>query len=214
MSSAKRTPRKTSPKPYHHGDLPRALRQEALRVIQADGVSALTLRGVGERLGVSRTALYRHFANKRALLGAVASDGFVILRSVLVEAWVSHGGGVDGLRAMGDAYVQFAVTHPSHYRVMFGGLVAEGDVDRAVDGKSTDAFEALVDAVRTLQAEQIVRADDPHQMALYIWSVVHGVAMLTLDGVLPGSDAAMRLAKFAHERLISGIGVPASGPAA
>ena len=61
-------------KRYHHGDLSRALLQEALRTIEKGGVAALTLRAVGTKLGVSRTALYRHFADKSALLAAVATD--------------------------------------------------------------------------------------------------------------------------------------------
>src|SRR5262245_16103564 len=97
--------------------------QEAVRMIQREGVEALTLRGVGERLGVSGTALYRHFTGKQALLGAVAAEGFRTLRSALADAWESGGRGREGFKAMGLAYVRFAVTHPSHYRVMFGGRV-------------------------------------------------------------------------------------------
>src|SRR5205085_7573915 len=63
-------------KPYHHGDLRRALVEQALRTIQARGVDALTLRAAGQSLGVSRTALYRHFTDKSALLSAVATEGF------------------------------------------------------------------------------------------------------------------------------------------
>src|SRR5215212_5774767 len=76
---------------YHHGDLRRALLAEAVRIIAKKGVDALTLRSVGARLGVSRTALYRHFADKSALLAAVASEGFRMLRMQLLEAWDSHG---------------------------------------------------------------------------------------------------------------------------
>src|SRR5918993_5920157 len=78
---------------YHHGDLSRALLHEALRTIEKDGVAALTLRSVGERLGVSRTALYRHFADKKALLAAVATEGFRTLREQLVSAWEEGGRG-------------------------------------------------------------------------------------------------------------------------
>src|SRR6478752_8296451 len=99
---------------YHHGDLPRAMLQEAVRIIQKDGVEALTLRGVGERLGVSRSALYRHFADKQALLLAVAFEGFRLLRTALLDAWTMGGRGREGFEAMGTAYVHFALAHPSH----------------------------------------------------------------------------------------------------
>ena len=92
---------------YHHGDLSRSLLQEAVRTIEKGGVNALTLRTVGARLGVSRTALYRHFADKSALLAAVATEGFRTLRLQTQDAWEKHGGGRKGFEAMGAAYVKF-----------------------------------------------------------------------------------------------------------
>ena len=71
---------------YHHGDLERALVDTAVRMIQEEGIQALTLRGVGARLGVSRTALYRHFDDKQALLARVASEGFKRFHEALAAA--------------------------------------------------------------------------------------------------------------------------------
>lgn len=193
-------PRKSSR--YHHGDLPRAMVAAAVRTIQADGIDALTLRGVGDRLGVSRTALYRHFANKEALLAAVAAEGFRTLRQELLDAWNGGGRGAAGFDAMGLAYVGFAVRHPSHYRVMFGGRVrVAGDAP----GAATDAFSPLVGAIVEQQDAGIVRREDPRRLALYIWSVVHGVAMLALDGFLADRPAVDAIARYAIERLRTGI---------
>src|SRR5689334_20918321 len=97
---------------YHHGDLRRALIEEAVRTIRAQGVEQLTLRTIGERLGVSRTALYRHFADKEALLAAVSTEGFRTLRLATRDAWEQQGGGRPGFEAMAVAYVRFAVMHP------------------------------------------------------------------------------------------------------
>src|SRR5918995_5925004 len=108
---------------YHHGNLRRGLLDEALATIRADGVDGLTLRQIGSRLGVSRTALYRHFADKRALLTAVATEGFRTLRQQLISAWEDGGRSPVGSQAMGAAYVRFAVANPSHYRVMFSRFV-------------------------------------------------------------------------------------------
>jgi AcrR family transcriptional regulator len=95
----------TAPRPlrkrrnqYHHGDLRRALLDEALRTIRQDGVEAVTLRKVGQSLGVSRTALYRHFSDKRALLAGVATEGFRMLRDRLPPLGVGGWGGVDSTR--------------------------------------------------------------------------------------------------------------------
>ena len=86
---------------YHHGDLRRALLEEAVRTIRNDGAAALTLRAVGTRLGVSRTALYRHFADKSALLNAVSEEGFRHLGDALEHAWRDGSGGVSSFEAMG-----------------------------------------------------------------------------------------------------------------
>src|SRR6187397_1978167 len=110
-------------RPYHHGNLRRALLDEALAMIRAEGVTGLTLREIGARVGVSRTALYRHFADKRALLSAVATEGFRTLRLQLVAAWDEGGRGRAAFDSMGVAYVRFAAGNPAHYRVMFGGFV-------------------------------------------------------------------------------------------
>lgn len=191
---------------YHHGDLSRALLQEALRTIQRGGVEALTLRRVGEKLGVSRTALYRHFSDKSALLAAVAREGFRTLRLQLLEVWQKHGGGWEGFDAMGAAYVQFAVDHPSHYRVMFGGYVdAAGLRDPELMQEGAGAFQGLVDAIQSLQQQGLVRPDPPLQLAQHIWASVHGIAMLAIDGQLkqPVADVG----RFANERIRTGIGV-------
>src|SRR3954451_1530991 len=100
---------------YHHGDLERALVDTALRMIQEEGLDALTLRGVGARLGVSRTALYRHFDDKEALLARVASEGFKRFHEALAAAVArAEAAGTDPMLAMAAAYQRFARANPSH----------------------------------------------------------------------------------------------------
>jgi len=192
---------------YHHGDLRRALLQAAVRTLQKQGLAALTLRAVGEELGVSRTALYRHFADKSALLTAVASEGFRMLRSALLAAWEDGGRGQVGFGAMGDAYVRFALDNPWHYRVMFGGGVELDAADPELTAAGTAAFLALLDALVEQQAQGLVRKDDPQTQATFVWALVHGIAMLAIDGTLQarGTDLGA-LARFSLERLRTGIG--------
>jgi AcrR family transcriptional regulator len=183
-------PRKKRSGDYHHGDLRRALIQQAVRTIQTVGVEALTLRTVGERLGVSRTALYRHFSDKQSLLAAVACEGFRMLRLALTAAWDEHGRGRDGFEAMGLAYVQFAFAHPSHYRVMFGSFVESCAKDADLVQEAQAAFQVLVDSLVEQQHAGLVRQDDPLLQARFVWAAVHGIAMLAIDGQLAGKDAA------------------------
>jgi AcrR family transcriptional regulator len=206
MPAARTPPRlRRPPNRYHHGDLRRALLEEAVRIIEHDGTAGLTLRSVGERLRVSRTALYRHFADKSALLAAVARDGFVMLRLALVAAAAQAGGGAAGFDAMGRAYVDFALAHPSHYRVMFGaGAATTHDDDLAREAQA--AFQVLVDSIIEQQHAGLVRRDDPLTLAQYIWSIVHGIAMLAIDGHLRCPEGDVRqLALFAVTRIATGI---------
>jgi AcrR family transcriptional regulator len=202
-STGVRTKKKRADR-YHHGDLRRALLEEALRTIQTRGVEHLTLRAAGARLGVSRTALYRHFSDKQALLTAVGREGFRTLREALVHAWEHDRHGRAGFEAMGRAYVRFAVTHPSHYRVMFGGFVDSCAKDAAFMDEAKSAFQVLVDSLVAQQEAGIVRRDDPVLLARFIWSVVHGISMLAIDGQLPPGDDES-LIRFAIDRLRTAI---------
>jgi len=197
---------------YHHGDLRQALLAAALRMIQKHGAASLTLRAVGQDLGVSRTALYRHFADKAALLAAVGTDGFRRFRLALLDAWQRDGKGLAGFAAIGAAYVRFAADHPSHYRVMFGGALHQSrrpEPDLVTEGRA--AFRVLVDALIELQRDGLVQAGDPHRQAVFVWSTVHGIAMLAIDGQLnhEGVDP-IALVQFGMAHLMDGIRTPAS----
>jgi AcrR family transcriptional regulator len=204
------TPARKRADRYHHGDLRRALLQAAVRTIGSHGVDGLTLRGVGGTLGVSRTALYRHFTDKAALLAAVAAEGFRMLREELRRAWEDEGRGRHGFEAMGAAYVRFAVAHPSHYRVMFGADISSaGHSELAEEGPG--AFQVLVDALIELQEQEMARRDDAKQMALFVWAAVHGVAMLAIDGRLGREKAAVDgLTQYATNRIQAAIAPAAS----
>ena len=188
---------------YHHGDLRRALLDAALQTIRDDGVAALTLRATGAKLGVSRTALYRHFADKGALLAAVATEGFRMLRERLLAAWTRGGFGRAGFHDMGRAYVAFATANSAHYRVMFGSAV-HGARDPELEREAQGAFQALVDALVAQQRDGLIRADDTVQLARFVWAVVHGVAMLVIDRQLPDGVAA-GMAEYAVQRIDTGI---------
>lgn len=212
MPPSKRAARQPR-RPYHHGNLRRALLDEALATIRAEGVSGLTLREIAARVGVSRTALYRHFADKRALLAAVATEGFRALREQLVAAWEEGGRGDAAFHAMGVAYVRFAVANPAHYRVMFGGFVDPQTQDPELAAEAEGAFQALVDALAALQRDGVFHGDDTLLMARYNWALVHGLAMLAIDGQLREPGGVEELMRYAFGRLRTGIrAVPADLP--
>jgi AcrR family transcriptional regulator len=180
---------------YHHGDLRRALVDEAVRTIQRAGVDALTLRGAGAALGVSRTALYRHFADKDALLAVVAREGFIGLKTTLDAARADVAGDLPGqLAAMGSAYVRFAIENQAHYLVMFGKFLERCRDEPELMADAAAAFQALVDMIVDLQRANLARAGDPVQLSRFVWAAVHGIAMLAINGQLgPDRDAGMAL---------------------
>jgi AcrR family transcriptional regulator len=170
-------------RPYHHGDLSKALISEAANLVETEGVEALTLRELARRLGVSHAAPTSHFADKDALLGALAGQGFEQLADALAAA---RGGTPRArLRELGRAYVRFAREKPGHYRVMFGrgwrrqlpiGLAHHGDRAYAL---LEEAVTAALPAGRSATMPERVR-----EAVFLAWSVVHGAAMLLLDGPL------------------------------
>ena len=107
---------------------------------------------------------------------------------------------------MGLAYVQFAAQHPSHYRVMFGGFIESCSKDVEFVQEATAAFQVLVDSLVEQQQAGIVRGDDPLIMARFVWAIVHGIAMLAIDGQLRGADErGTALSQYAVERIRDAI---------
>lgn len=108
--------------PYHHGDLRNALCKHAVRIIETGGVEALSLRDAARALGVSPSAVYRHFEDKAALIAAVVADGFARLEHAMeTAARNAEERGQEAravLGAIGVSYVRFAAAHPTHFRTM------------------------------------------------------------------------------------------------
>jgi AcrR family transcriptional regulator len=193
---------------YHHGDLERALVDTAVRMIQEEGVEALTLRGVGARLGVSRTALYRHFDDKDALLARVAAEGFKRFHAALARAAADGAARHDDpMPAMAAAYARFARSHPSHYQTMFSGVLTAGKCDPELQQSGEAAFNVLVDAIRHGQARGRIRGGDPLALAQITWALSHGIATLGMAKQLPCTPVALEaLAVQGWKMLDEGIG--------
>lgn len=193
---------------YHHGDLRQALIEGALALIseKKDG-RTLSLREVARRVGVSNAAPYRHFADKDALLAALAEKGFRMLTAFLRTGVESADEPLRSLQASGVGYVKFAIAHPSYYRVMFSAF-QPGDASCAeLNEAGQEAFSVLVDAIVAGQTAGEVKPGDPQQLAWVAWSLVHGLAMLVIERQLPLTDEAalVSFAEFATQSLMQGL---------
>ena len=194
---------------YHHGDLRQALIEAALKIVSEKDVESVSLREVARRVGVSHAAPYRHFADKEALLAAVAQEGFQMLHHTLET--VLHKAPLDPLKRLqeiGVAYVDFALEHSSHYRLMFGAYGAtSAQQNPELAQAATQAFMVLVNGVNMGQQEGVIRLDDSNQLALAAWALTHGLAMLLMDGQVPisTSPSVAPLSKFVTRVLVEGL---------
>ncbi|NJL00904.1 MAG: TetR/AcrR family transcriptional regulator [Spirulinaceae cyanobacterium SM2_1_0] len=196
---------------YHHGDLRQALIDGAIAEIAAGDPSQLSLRAIARRVGVSHAAPYRHFADKEALLAAVAEEGFCGLTAALTASFTTtEPQTLQQLTAGGHAYVTYALHHPHHYRVMFSSCPGPPERYPELATAGQAAFMVLVEAIIAGQAAGRVRAGDPMQLAQVTWSLVHGIAMLTIDGYLQSPDAQQvaELTALAMRSLVEGLQTP------
>ena len=184
-SASKSAKKPGPPRGYHHGDLKAALLEHAIAILRSEGPDALTLRGVARAAGVSSAAPYRHFPDRRALVGAVAEDGFRRLqRAMLARATLTKGR--EGLKGVAVAYVEFAHENPAEYRIMFGPELAQTDDLPALRETSRSVLGLVARGIETLQETGLIGPGNAWSMAVATWAMLHGLVMLSLDGVSAG----------------------------
>jgi AcrR family transcriptional regulator len=193
------------PSTYHHGDLRAALLDAAARLLRTGGAEALTLRALAEAVGVSRTAPYRHFRDKSALLVAVAAEGFERLQAALNLVNTSETPGLDLFEEMGWAYVRFAIENPAHYRLMYGReAIARREIP-ALQSAADAAYDELVALIETGQAAGVLRSGDAGALAYVAWATVHGLASLLVDGQMEAPEDVEPLARLTARTLLEGL---------
>jgi AcrR family transcriptional regulator len=171
------SPRKDA-RPYHHGDLPRALLEAAIQAIAEVGPAAVSLRDLARRAGVSHAAPAHHFGDKAGLLTAVATDGFERLAVTLRETYQTTGSFLE----VGVAYVRFAVNHRAHFEVMFRPELYHSDdpeLVRAREQARSLLYPPAAEAANSPDSGGDLRA------GVAAWSLVHGLATLWLNHNLP-----------------------------
>jgi AcrR family transcriptional regulator len=184
-------------RPYHHGDLRRAVLAAAAEAIEESGPAALSLRELARRAGVSHAAPAHHFGDKAGLLTALAEEGFDLLAGTLAQARERTG----SLLETGLAYVRFATTHPAHFEVMFHPDLYHPD-DPAVVAARARATAELQSAIGTLPDPPTGRR--ARVTGLAAWSIAHGFATLWQSGAIPpdaGTDPT-ELGRAVLRRLI------------
>ena len=175
--------------PYHHGDLRNALVAAAAHMVEQGGQEQFSLREAARSVGVTANAAYRHFADKSALLTAVAASGFEELSRRMVAATARGGRTADNaatatgrLRAVGRAYVELALERPELFRLMFspsGLSCLDGGASQMQGPTPAELLGRVLD---DLVAEGQMSAERRAGAELRAWAAVHGFASLVLDG--------------------------------
>jgi AcrR family transcriptional regulator len=193
---------------YHHGALRQALVAAALELLEEG--QALSLRAVARRAGVSHAAPYHHFADRRALLAAVAAEGMALLReAVLVRA---SGSGQDAgarLLAAGAAYVRFALQRQAIFRLIFSAELASREGLPELKESYASVRGMLFDLTAGFLGPD-ADDDEVRVWALRGWSLVHGLANLILDEQVPGVRTPADVERVTRKVLLAGLPIGSS----
>ncbi|MBO6850040.1 MAG: TetR/AcrR family transcriptional regulator [Marinobacter sp.] len=187
---------------YHHGDLPQQAHQLALDTLREHGDAAISLRALAKQIGVSAPALYRHFMDRESLLAELAITGFQALRKRLLA--VDQAQPRQALIDIGLVYVSFAQEEPNFYRLMFGGRVLPKGVHPRLDTAGKSAFRVLENTIARAQQAGYIKPMPLMLVTAAAWSLVHGLAQLSIDGHLPITEAEPQLAQGVLTLLLDG----------
>lgn len=204
MASSKRGERAS----YHHGDLRNALIQAGVRLLADTPPEALSLRQLAKEAGVSHNAPYMHFQDKEALIAAIAEQGFRML-TVYVRREVDAAVGTWAERFCEGCwgYVRFALENPAHFQVMSRRF--ETPPDSALHDAGREAFGTLCGYIADGQAEGALVAGNPAELAVGVWSTLHGLAgILSADKLPPDVSDAVEpraLVVATVRRLLDGL---------
>jgi AcrR family transcriptional regulator len=192
---------KPEARPYHHGDLRRGLVSAARRLLEAEGVAALSLRAVAREAGVSPAAPYHHFKDKSELLDAVADEGWALAGEAMSEALNAARDAEDQLLSVVLAYVRFARERPALYRVMYEAAREKASLPMEVHAGDRSAYTLVRQAL--MQGGATPTWQDVELAISAAWCAAHGLAEMAgfkqfenlkaqLGGEAPFLDAVLR----------------------
>jgi AcrR family transcriptional regulator len=192
-------------KPYHHGSLHSALIEASIALAREGGPDRVILREAARTAGVSHSAAYRHFADREALLAEVARFARNELAAEMRRRLNRTKDPRRRLRALGTAYIDFALTEPGLFRTAFTSHPAtsrDTANDRATGREDPSHTTAIADPYdvlgQVLDEAQAAGLLDPRRRPgaeIAVWSAVHGLAGLLVDGPLPTSAASIKFSR-------------------
>ena len=202
----------TDDRSYHHGDLRRAIVEAALEIMRETQSLEISLRELARRAGVSHNAPYKHFAEKRDLLAAVSAAEFELLTKRMADQIAGLSNPRARLSAILRAYIRHGVENPALYRLMFGGYLSgpndsRPEIERAAAEKTKALFAgAIIAGALGRPIPPTARNERKIDGAiLACWSVVHGLTMLLIDGLVGPTDKSAELCESVVQGILHGL---------
>lgn len=195
---------------YHHGNLKQALIDAAIQLLAEKGIASLSLREVARKVGVGHAAPYRHFSNKNELIEAIAAVGYRQLSKGCELAEKKFPDDPqEQLRDGGSRYLMFAAENPEIANIMFSGYLSLDDCGEELKTAADMALMDLVKIISNGEAAGIYGDSDVFDLTLAAWSMVHGLSMLVISGMLKevaSSNKEIRmLGEKVCEKLMHGL---------
>ena len=187
------------------GDLREACLREALAIIERSGVEALSLREVSRRLGVSHQAPYKHFPSRDHILAEIVRRAYAAFTEFL-ENRPRTGEPNGDLEEMGKAYFTYAATHPLQYRLMFGTPLPDPQKHPEMMAQAQDAFGLLRQGIARLPREEESSPDRIDFDALFVWSVIHGLASILQSHAIETLELPQEVLEGAAPEVLQRIG--------
>lgn len=178
---------KSNKKKYHHGDLKAALVEAGLAELEQKGLEALSLRSIAARVGVSHTAPKNHFDGLRGLLTAIATVGFERHAAEMRHGVEDHPPGKARLDAACNGYLRFALENPELFKLMFSTTLCDAN-DPVLKSASWTSYDVLRGIAHGLDWDKADAPGGPWRTEWMLWSMVHGYAMLLIEGQIGRDD--------------------------
>mgnify|MGYP001813607263 CR=1 FL=1 len=187
---------------YHHGNLRNALIVAAAELIEEAGCAEFAISDAAKRAGVSTAAPYRHFKDRDDLLEAVSELCFIGLADVVLKTRDQHEmGSRECIIALGLTYMEYVSSRPAFYQLMWNEKQHLPE-QAAPDSMGRPGFSFFLEAVQAWCEHQRVARCDPLDLAVKLWAMAHGLAVLSINGklavFLPDAKVADMLCSSTH----------------
>jgi AcrR family transcriptional regulator len=191
---------------YHHGNLKEEFLTVAFEFIHTEDVEKLTLKVLSDATGTSRSAIYRHFNSKDALMEEIIRRGFEefdrVTSPILLNQEISL---VDRFYQTSKIYIMWARENPNLYRLLFGRKYAYiREEILSIKEDTCDAFSSLKKAVEEGQRDGILKKEDSLRQSIVIWASLHGLSSLMIDGFMDVTELGDELVDDMFKSLLAG----------